>query len=243
MKGSVRSMKDVLERRLTKWQVLDDQVAGRKEAELRVITVSRQPGSRGKFVATRVAQKLDIRLFDRDLIARVAESVNMDADSVRHRDERGHSVLEQWSDILSHQRQLWPSSLNLRRLKPDRYLEHLRRVLLEIADGDGGMIVGRGANFILQPAQCLRVRIVAPLEMRVQNMARIHSVPPSVARNRILRREADRRDFARHYFGADIADPQHYDLVINMASFTMEDAARGVINAWNVLRSDQTPPN
>lgn len=237
MKVSTRSMREVLERHLKRWQDLDDIGATRKNPALKVIALSRQPGSRGKFVATRVAQKLDLPMYDRDLIQKVADAAQIDSRMVHHRDEKGHSVWEIWSDILASNRQLWAAN-TMRRLslKPDQYMKHLRDVMEDIADKEGGLIVGRGANHILPPSDCLRVRIIAPMEMRVENMARIHNVSTNVARNRILRRQAHRREYVQHYFGADVQDPENYDLVVNMGCFTIEDAAHGVINAWNVLR-------
>jgi len=237
-------MREVLERHLKRWEDLDEIGATKKSPDLKIITLSRQPGSRGKFVATRVAQKLDIPMYDRDLIQKVADAAQIDKKMVHHRDEKGHSVWELWSDILANNRQLWAAN-TMRRLalKPDQYMTHLKEVMEEIAENDGGLIVGRGANHILPPSDCLRVRIIAPMEMRVENMARIHNVSTHVARNRILRRQTHRRDYVRHYFGADDQDPENYDLVINMGSFTVEDAARGVVKAWNVLRESNGDVN
>lgn len=94
------------------------------------------------------------------------------------------------------------------------------------------VLVGRGANFILPPEGRFRVRIVAPLETRVQNVAREFGVAPDEAKRRILRTDSDRRAFVRKYFHADITAPVNYHLVINTGTLTIDravDAIRGAL--------------
>jgi cytidylate kinase len=93
------------------------------------------------------------------------------------------------------------------------------------------VIVGRGANFILPPEGIFRVRILAPLEMRVQNVARDFGVPVEEAKRRVLRTESARRAFVRKYFHADIADPVNYDLMINTGALSIEAAEKTVMGA------------
>lgn len=73
-----------------------------------------------------------------------------------------------------------------------------------------------------------RVRIIAPIDLRIQNMSEEFGVPAEEARRRILRTESDRRAFVRKYFYADIADPANYDLVINTGTLSI-DAAVGTV--------------
>lgn len=73
-----------------------------------------------------------------------------------------------------------------------------------------------------------RVRIIAPIDLRIQNMSEEFGVPAEETRRRILRTESDRRAFVRKYFYADIADPANYDLVINTGTLSI-DAAVGTV--------------
>jgi cytidylate kinase len=102
------------------------------------------------------------------------------------------------------------------------------KVVLAVAEKGRVVIVGRGANFILPPEDTFRVRIVAPLELRIQNLMSRYDIPLNEAKRRIRRTETDRRAFVRKHFHADIDDPVNYDLVINAGSLTIE-AAVGAI--------------
>ncbi len=236
-KTMTEGMEKVLADQLGKWDGVETRRKEARKFDLRVITVSRQAGSGGKLIAARVAQEAGLRYYDRELILKIAQSARTDEGAVESRDERGHSVMEGWFDSLVTQRQLMPQRyLRHLNLRPDEYLEHLTKVVLEIGEGAGGVVVGRGANFIFPRENCLRVRIIAPLEMRMDYIANILDMSTVRAKLLILQREADRKAFAKHYFKADITDPDNYDIVLNMDVFTLDEAVTAVLAAWDAAR-------
>jgi cytidylate kinase len=72
---------------------------------------------------------------------------------------------------------------------------------------------------------------VAPLEMRVQNVAHDFHIKAEEAKRRVLRTESNRRAFVRKYFHADITDPYNYDLVINIETLSIDAAAEAIKGA------------
>ena len=91
------------------------------------------------------------------------------------------------------------------------------------------IIVGRGANFILPPDNRFRVRVVAPQQFRIENVAKNFNIPEREAKRRVIRTESDRRAFIRKYFNADIADPLNYDLIINTGTLSIDDAVNAIV--------------
>ena len=118
-----------------------------------------------------------------------------------------------------------------RHLWPDEYLKDLMKVIGAIGEHGRAIIVGRGANFIISPENRFRLRIVAPQNVRVANVASTFDVTAEDAKRRIIRTESDRRAFIRKYFNADIADPINYDLVINTGALEIDRAVEAVIAA------------
>jgi len=225
-----------LERQLEKWNKVEDARPRPKDPELQVVTVSRQAGSGGKIVAARVAMELGLRFYDRDIIQKVAEIANIDSSAVESRDEKPHSVFEGMMDSLVNQRGIVPTRyLRHLNLMPDEYVQILRQVVEDIADHEGGVVVGRGANFILPPERAFRVRIVAPPAVRVERIASILQITAAKARRLVARRDADRRAFVKHYYHEDIVDPDHYDLVLNTGTFNLDQCTESVILAWNII--------
>ena len=219
MMTKTRSIQQIIDEQVKRWEMM--RAEKRKEVAIPIITVSREPGSGGRIVAKGVAERLGLDLFHREIIQEMAQSAHISARLLETLDEKGLSVLEDWVATLVNEKHLWP----------DQYLQHLMKVIGTIAKHGRAVIVGRGANFILPPEGIFRVRILAPLEMRVQNVARHFGVPVQEAKRRVLRTESDRRAFVRKYFHADIADPVNYDLMINTGALSIEAAENTVLGA------------
>ncbi|MDY6791239.1 MAG: cytidylate kinase-like family protein [Thermodesulfobacteriota bacterium] len=217
MKTPKRSIPKMIEEQVKKWQLM--KIKEKKEAKiLPVITVSREPGSGGRIIATQLGKKLGFDVLHQEIINEMAESAQVNTQVLHTLDEKGISVLEDWITSLVNTRHLWP----------DQYLRHLMKVIGTIGKHGNAIIVGRGANFVLPPQGRTRVRIVAPLEVRVENVSRNFNVSAEDARQRIIRTESERRAFIRKYFNTDITDPINYDLVLNTETLSVEAAADAI---------------
>jgi len=220
MKTPKRSIPKIIEEQAKKWQIM--KAGGKKEAAgFPVITISREPGSGGRIVATSLAEKLGLDLFHQEIINEMAESAQVSNRILETLVEKGLSVLEEWITSLVDNRHLWP----------DQYLRHLMKVIGTIGKHGNAVIVGRGANFVLPPKGRIRVRIVAPLDVRVENVSSNFGVSAEEAKRRIIRTESERRAFIRKYFNADITDPINYDLVLNTGTLSIEAAADAIKSA------------
>lgn len=217
MKTKTRSIQQIIEEQVQKWNIMRTKKREEK-ADIPVITISREAGSGGQLVAKGIAKRLGFDLFHREVIQKMAESAQVNSRLLETLDEKGLSMLEDWISSLVHERHLWP----------DQYLQHLMKVIATIGRHGRAIIVGRGANFVLPPEKRFRVRIVAPQELRVQNVARDLDIPVDEAKRRVIRTNSDRRAFIRKYFNADISDPINYDLVINTETLSV-DAAIGTV--------------
>ncbi|CAB1055591.1 hypothetical protein D1BOALGB6SA_324 [Olavius sp. associated proteobacterium Delta 1] len=116
-------------------------------------------------------------------------------------------------------------------IHPDTYLKHLLVVTSTIAKHGRAVIVGRGANFILPADDIFSVRVIAPMEMRVRNVALEYRATTEEAKRRVIRRESRRKAFIRHSFNADITDPIHYNMTINTGKMGIAAAVEAVIAA------------
>jgi len=73
--------------------------------------------------------------------------------------------------------------------------------------------------------------IIAPLEIRIQNVSRNFNVPQDEAKRRVLKTESDRRAFVRKYFYEDVAAAVNYDLIINTQKLNIEAAVAAIRGA------------
>jgi cytidylate kinase len=215
----MRAIHQLIEEQVRRWEILKTKSA--EEKPLPVITLSREPGSGGKFVAKSVADRLGLDYFHQELINAMAQNADTSTRVIRTLDERGVSMIEDWVSAAVSDRHLWP----------DEVSRVLMQVLGTIARHGKAIIVGRGANFVLPPEKCFRVRIVAPMSMRVNRVAEIHGITKAEAKKRVLSTESDRRAYVRKYFHADIRDPAHYDMVLNTGTLSVESAAAAICRA------------
>ena len=220
----MKSIPRIIEEQVQRWQILQKEEKEEKQG-ISIITVSREPGSGGRIVASRLAEKLGIDIFHQEVINEMAKSADVSEKLIETLDERGLSTLEDWISSLVHQRHLWP----------DRYLQHLMKVVGTIGKHGRAVVVGRGANFVLPPEKRFAVRIVAGQTWRIQNVAREFDISPDEAKRRVMRTESDRRAFVRKYFNADIADPTHYDLVVNTETLNVDDTVKIISSALGMV--------
>lgn len=216
----------MIARRRSIGQIVDDQVKkwGFEHKEpvsetmaVKMITVSRDPGSGGKLIAKGIAECLGFDLFHQEVIHEMAQSAKVSSRVLESLDEKGLSMLDDWISAVVHKQHLWP----------DEYLQHLLKVIGTIGKHGRAVLVGRGANFVLPSESTFRLRVIAPQSFRAKKVAEAYDIPVKEAEQRIQKTESERRAFIRKYFHTDINEPNHYDLTINTANLTLENAIEG----------------
>ena len=100
-----------------------------------------------------------------------------------------------------------------------------------LAKQGNAIIVGRGANWFLDPCFGLRVRVVAPFEIRTERIVEREKLSCENAEMRIRENDERQSNYVRKVFGRDIDDPLGYDLMVNTGSLDEESAARAVVAA------------
>jgi cytidylate kinase len=217
-----RSIEQIVDEQVKKWGFSQKEKPV-QTSTVNMVTISREPGSGGKLIAKGIAECLQYDLFHQEMIHEMALSAKVSARVLESLDEKGLSMLEDWIAAVVNQQHLWP----------DEYLQHLLKVVSAIGRHGNAVLVGRGANFILPLEKTFRIRIIAPSAFRAQKVAEQFDISLKEAERRILNTESNRRAFVRKYFHKEIADPIHYDLVINTAKMGLEEAVDGV---WHILK-------
>jgi len=210
----------IIEEQVKKWETSKERRKGKEEAPLPVITVAREPGSIVTELVQQIAQELKLDIIDARIINEVAKSVRMSEKVVSYLDEKTRSILDNWILYLG----------TTRFLLADEYVRHLTKVVGTIGKQGSAIIIGRGANLILPQNETLRVRFIAPREMKIRNIMTEFSLTEEDAKQRIFLKEAERRDSVRKNFKVDIEDPANYDLIINMEFMETENVV-GIIKS------------
>lgn len=184
------------------------------------ITVSKQLGSGGAELAAMLASRLGWQVFDKQILETIARETRSRERVLSHLDGRAVGILEDYLSQL-----LVPGD-------PGQvaFLHEMMRVVWTVARQGQAILVGRGANWILDSRFGLRLRVVAPFDARVAAIAAAERIDVGAARRRVESEEAAVAKFTRKVFRRDVDDPLGYDLVLNLGALDA-DAAAGIVLA------------
>lgn len=222
MKIQTRSLNSMVEEQLTKWKSATMERKAVKAKPAPVITISREPGSGGSEIARRLAQELKMDLVGAQIIQKIAESADISAKLIESLDEKQITRRDDWLSSLIETRHLWV----------DDYLRHLTKVIGTFGKQGNFVIVGRGAQYILPPEDTFRLRFIAAMEVKIQNVMRDFGSSREDAEKYIIKTDSDRRAYLRKYFNADVANPSDYDMVINTGKLGIDGSVEAVMAAF-----------
>ncbi len=115
-------------------------------------------------------------------------------------------------------------------------------IIYDHALKDNVVVIGRGGNYLLRDIpHALRIRLVAPLEIRVRRMMKEDGVGDKTARREIARIDASRADYVSRNYGHDWEDVANYDMVFNSGSDTYEDITKILITTLKDRDKHKTP--
>lgn len=197
------------------------------------ITVSKEPGAGGVELARRLAHELGWQVFDHEILVAIAANTRTREAVLSRLDETAIGPLNDYLGGL-----LDPNLLG-RRIP---FLQEMLKVIWGLAKQGNAVIVGRGANWLLDSRHGLRLRTVAPLEGRVARLAQREGLDEVEARRRVERAQSDQEAFIRQVYQRRIDDPCGYDLVLNLEALGMDVAVPTVLAALQNRLGLKKPP-
>lgn len=202
---------------------------------IRVVTIAREFGSGGAFIAAELARRLDWKLLDAQLIREVASRAGIEPDFAEELDERLDppiyrilkSVWRGGSSRAVAAREIPFDSETMARLTAT--------IINHAAELGECVIVGRGGQCVLQHrTDVLHVFVYAPWEQRVRRV-KVRSPGESSTEELILRRDDQRASWIRSNFGCDWSDRYLYHLLLS-SSLGEETAVRCLLETVRSAR-------
>ena len=191
-----------------------------------IITFGRQYGSRGKELAKILAAKLDLPVYDEDMIRLASERLGMDPEVARQHDEMPPS---EWMHALTAGGMY--AAKEYEAATSDKMFLVQSQIIRELARTTSCILVGRCANYVLDRAgiPTIDIFVVANLEDRIQHIAERDQVDYDKAKSYVLRTEKKREAYFNHYTTYEWGNPQDYDLCVNTSSaMSLDDLAEHI---------------
>ena len=174
----------------------------------RIITISREFGSGGRFIGEEVAKKLGIAYYDKNIISQIAEKSGLSPDYIQESAE------------LSPKKGLFAYALAGRditgRSVEDMVYETQRKVILELARKEPCVIIGRNADYILKDRDdALNVFIHGDMLEKIQRISQLYRVTEQEAVKMMA--DTDKRRMTNYNFYTDQkwGQASNYTLCLN----------------------------
>jgi cytidylate kinase len=186
-----------------------------RERERPCVAISRLPHCGATAIGRLLAGELGYGFFGREIIEQIARERGIQERLVEGLDERVRSTLDRFV----------ADAFRRRAFDESHYLRDVTRIITALGEGGGAVVLGRGAPYILPAARALRVLFVAPAARRAGRLAAAAGLDREEATARLAEEDERRRSFLLRQFGVRQEDPLLYDIVLDTAGLSTEDAA------------------
>ena len=188
----------------------------------RIITISREFGSGGRFIGEEAAKKLGIAYYDKNIISHIAEESGLSPDYIQESAE------------LSPKKGLFAYALAGRDITgksvEDMVYEAQRKVILELAEKEVCVIIGRNADFILKDRDdVLNVFIHGNMPEKTERICRLYNVSEKEAVKMMA--DTDKRRMTNYNFYTDQkwGKASNYTLCLNSSQLGYDKCEKIII--------------
>lgn len=174
----------------------------------RIITISREFGSGGRFIGEEVAKKLGIAYYDKNIIGQIAEKSGLSPEYIQENAE------------LSPKKGLFAYAFSGRDITgksvEDMVYEAQRNIILELAEKESCVIIGRNADYILKDRDdVLNVFIHGDMPEKIKRITGLHNVEEKEAVKMMADTDKRRRTNYNFYTDQNWGKASNYTLCLN----------------------------
>ena len=174
----------------------------------RIITISREFGSGGRFIGEEVAKKLGIAYYDKNIIGQIAEKSGLSPEYIQENAE------------LSPKKGLFAYAFSGRDITgksvEDMVYEAQRNIILELAEKEPCVIIGRNADYILKDRDdVLNVFIHGDMLEKIKRITGLYNVKEKEAVKMMADTDKRRRTNYNFYTDQNWGKASNYTLYLN----------------------------
>ncbi len=183
-----------------------------------VLTISRQFGCGAHETGTKLAEKLGIKYYDKELIARSAKDYGFDENVIAHYDEKPTK-----SFLYSIVTEGFPIAMSNQMPIDERIFQFTSETIQKVADESSCIIVGRCSDYILKGRDDLvTVFLHADLDYRIKRVTEIYGVSEKESKDKIVKTDKKRAQFHNFRSPDKWGSGDLYDLNIDMTKLGVD---------------------
>ena len=193
----------------------------------RIITISREFGSGGRFIGEEVAKQLGIAYYSENIIDQIAQQSGLSPEYIEENAE------------LSPKNGLFAYAFSGRDITgksvDDMLYEAQRKVILEIAEKEQCIMIGRNADFILKDRDdVLNVFIHGDMPEKIKRICKLYDVTEDGAIKLIKDTDKRRRTNYNFYTEQKWGMARNYTLSLNSSQLGYERCEKMIIDCVDI---------
>ncbi|MBO4624385.1 MAG: cytidylate kinase-like family protein [Bacteroidales bacterium] len=210
-----------------------------------VVTVSRELGSGGHTISRKLAQKLNVRFSDKELIRGLEDKFHLTTSGIERLKGQKKNWLSDFIQLVAPVPQadllVEQDSPFIKEFRADLTTDDIHEAEVEIIKGIAAegpcVIAGRSAFFILQDcANKVDVFITASMEHRIERVMRKQGLTREVAIEAIEKVDKARDNYIQRYTGKSRYDARNYNIVLNVDNLTEDEAVDLILDYINKMK-------
>ncbi len=197
----------------------------------KLITISREFGSGGRLIGKRLAEKLDIPYYDKELLDRIAEESGFSKEMIVEAEKKAkNSFLYSLASAMGTG-EAGPESLSLN----ERFFLAQFDTIRRIADEGSCVIVGRCADYVLRGMpEATNVFIYAEEADKTKRAVEEYGVPEDSVKKLMKDTDKARANYYSYHTGRKWGDHVNYNLSIDSGYIEIEDIVDLIIKYTDV---------
>ena len=200
-------------------------------SDKKIITISREFGSGGRLIGKRLAEKLNVPYYDKELLDRIAEESGFCREMMEDAEKKAkNSFLYSLISALGTA-EAGPESLSLN----ERFFLAQFDTIKKIAEEGSCVIVGRCADYILRGMpEATNVFIYAEEADKIKRAVQEYGVPADMVKKMMKDTDKTRANYYAYHTGQKWGNPVNYHLSMDSGYVEIEDIVDLIIRYTEV---------
>lgn len=195
-----------------------------------IITIGREFGSAGREIGYKVAETFDIKLYDKEMLARAAKESGICEEIFHSHDEKPTNSFLYSLVMDTYSMGYSGSTYTDMPINHKVFLAQFDAIK-KIADEGPCILVGRCADYALESYKnVVSVFIHADMQARIRRIARIYNLTDAKAKDMIVKTDKKRASYYNYYTNKKWSDAESYELCLTSSELGINGTAKAIID-------------
>lgn len=178
-----------------------------------IVAIGREYGSGGHEIAEKLAERLGLKLYDRNILEDIANHMNLPTEQLEKFEEKPRKPFLSRT-VKGHSNSF---EENLAEMQ-------FKYLLKKAEEGESFVVVGRCAEFVLKDYNVIPIFVTGHKEEKIERIMRLYQLDRNEAISKMKRHDLHRKQYHNKYSERKWGDSRGYDLCINSSDIGVDNA-------------------